>query len=94
MGALMHLGMTLTAPLLRTMRKTPHEGAYGSIFAAISPTLEGRGGLYMFHCQEILAGKAARDVDVAAKLWTLSEKLTGLVQEEKKIDCEASNVVL
>jgi NAD(P)-dependent dehydrogenase (short-subunit alcohol dehydrogenase family) len=60
-------------------------GAATTVFAATSPTLDGRGGLYLEDCQvsEPASGSTmggvrdyAIDPERAAALWTLSEQLT------------------
>lgn len=71
--------------------KTPEQGAATTVWAATSPQLDGRGGLYLEDCD--VAEMAAADADVftpsgvrgyavdpdqAARLWTLSADLTGV----------------
>jgi len=64
--------------------KTPPSGAATSVWAATSPTLEGRGGLYLEDCGIAQPGSGvsgysayARDEAGAAKLWALTEKTLG-----------------
>lgn len=54
---------------------TPDYGAATQVWAAVSPDLTGRGGLYLEDCavSEVVA-PYARDEQRAAELWTLSEK--------------------
>lgn len=78
MNGLVQIGIRLAAPLLSKLRKTPEEGCYTSVFAAVDPSLKDKGGLYLLHCRPTRAGTAALDVEMAGKLWALSEKLTGL----------------
>ncbi|MGV6876786.1 oxidoreductase [Pseudochelatococcus sp. B33] len=68
--------------------KSPEQGAATSIWAATSPQLDGLGGVYCEDCEVALPqaeapgdkGVApwAMDPDEAERLWTLSERLTGL----------------
>jgi NAD(P)-dependent dehydrogenase (short-subunit alcohol dehydrogenase family) len=55
---------------------TPDQGAATQVWAAVSPELAGRGGLYLEDCgvSEAVA-PYARDERHAADLWSLSEKL-------------------
>ena len=55
---------------------TPEYGAATQLWAAVSPELAGRGGLYLEDCRvsETVA-PYARDAEHAAALWELSEKL-------------------
>lgn len=72
-----------------TTFKTPEQGAATAVWAATSPQLEGIGGVYCEDCD--VAEPAARDdaslvgvrdyatdPEQAARLWTLSAKLTGV----------------
>ncbi|WP_436663885.1 hypothetical protein ACOALA_18540 [Alicyclobacillus acidoterrestris] len=68
--------------------KTPEQGAATSVWCAVSPQLNGMGGVY---CEDVdiaeavpadsLKGSGVRpwaiNADFAARLWTLSERLTG-----------------
>lgn len=65
--------------------KTPQQGAATSVWAATSPLLEGKGGLYLEDCniapiQSSAAGRKgvaayAVDPDLAARLWEMSERM-------------------
>ena len=66
--------------------KSVEQGAATSIWAATSPELEGRGGIYLEDCQvaaPAVAGSSrgvesyALDAAAADRLWALSEKLVG-----------------
>ena len=80
MGFMTRLEKMFT-PLLSLLRKTPSQGAYCSIYAAISPELEGIGGKYLIHCQEAKPSSVCYDEEQAARLWTVSEKITGILKE-------------
>ena len=70
------------------MFKTPEQGAATTLWAATSPLLEERGGVYCEDCniadpnppEGAFSGVKphARDRATAQKLWTLSEEITGL----------------
>lgn len=53
----------------------PEQGAATQVWAAVSPELAGRGGLYLEACGIGEAAPHARDERRAAELWDLSEKL-------------------
>lgn len=55
----------------------PEHGAATQVWAAVSPDLAGRGGLYLQDCAVHAAAPYARDERRAAELWDLSEKLCG-----------------
>lgn len=72
--------------------KNPQQGAATSVWCATSPQLDGMGGLYCEDCDvaeprvghPIVAGVNpwATDPDTARRLWTLSERLTGVSVED------------
>lgn len=53
----------------------PEHGAATQVWAAVSPDLAGRGGLYLQDCGIGEAAPHARDERRAAQLWELSERL-------------------
>ncbi|OBI45788.1 SDR family NAD(P)-dependent oxidoreductase [Mycobacterium colombiense] len=55
----------------------PEQGAATQVWAAVSPDLSGRGGLYLEDCAVSAAAPHARDERRAGELWDLSEKLCG-----------------
>jgi NAD(P)-dependent dehydrogenase (short-subunit alcohol dehydrogenase family) len=69
-------------------RKNPEQGAATQVWCAVSPQLNGQGGVYCEDCEiadgisdDAPAGRGARawatNRDSAARLWTLSEQMTG-----------------
>lgn len=69
--------------------KTPEQGAATTVWAATSPALAGKGGVYCEDCDIAAPTEAgveqasgvmahARDPAAAARLWEVSEKLTGI----------------
>jgi NAD(P)-dependent dehydrogenase (short-subunit alcohol dehydrogenase family) len=67
--------------------KTPEQGAATEVWAATSPQLAGRGGLYLEDCEvaKVAPEAGARgvrdyavDPDAAARLWAISAERTGV----------------
>ncbi len=51
-------------------------GAATSCYVAAHPDMEGISGRYFEHCNPVVPGGNMRNVDMAAKLWAVSEELT------------------
>lgn len=86
-GALDSEGMPVIDPS-RGM-KTPEQGAATSVWCAVSPQLDGLGGVYCENCDiapmadpDAASGPGVKayavDPDMARRLWALSDKLTGV----------------
>lgn len=58
--------------------KSPEGGAATSLYVATSPELEGVTGKYYANSKELAPEPWARDDAAAARLWTMSEEMTGL----------------
>ena len=58
--------------------KSPEQGAETSLFLATAPELEGISGRYFANQREKQPQPHASDPAVAARLWEISERLTGL----------------
>ena len=69
--------------------KSTEEGAATTVWCAVSPLLEGKGGVYCEDCEVAVAADPEkpraggyyphiRDQDLAGKLWTKSEAMTGV----------------
>ncbi|CAM4396154.1 polyprenol dehydrogenase isoform X1 [Caretta caretta] len=56
--------------------KTPEEGASTSIYAAVSPELEGVGGIYLYNEQRTKSTDVSYDEELQRRLWTESCKMT------------------
>jgi len=70
-------GKTLIFELLVTIfGKTATAGAQTTLYAATSPDLEGRGGLYLADCNIKTPAKDAQNPEIAKQLWEVSERLT------------------
>jgi retinol dehydrogenase-14 len=52
------------------------QGALTSIFLASSPEVEGISGKYFDKCRPIASTPLSYDLDVAVKLWEVSQELT------------------
>lgn len=61
--------------LVRPWTMSAEEGAKTSIYAASSPDLNGVSGRYFDDCREKEPSAEAQDRQVAARLWTVSEKI-------------------
>lgn len=53
---------------------TPERGARPLVYAAASPELSSKTGLYFVRCRPVAPSRAARDDDAARRLWQLSEQ--------------------
>ncbi|XP_063306245.1 dehydrogenase/reductase SDR family member on chromosome X [Pelobates fuscus] len=58
--------------------KTPEEGAATSVYASVSPELEGVGGCYLYNGQKTKSADKSYNEDLQRKLWIESCKLTGI----------------
>jgi len=78
MSQVIQLGNDLSKPLMCWLQKTPREGCFSTVFAAISPEAVAadddglRGGAYYFHCQKADMGAGVNSTD-AKRLWKVSE---------------------
>jgi retinol dehydrogenase-12 len=58
---------------------TPQKGARTHIYLASSDEVEGVSGKYFEHCKEKVISDLAQDDEMAARLWQVSEEMTGQV---------------
>lgn len=58
--------------------KTPQQGADNSIYVALSPELEGKGGRYFVNCQSTQSSDESYREDVQKRLWKVSCELAGI----------------
>ncbi len=70
--------MKVLHPVTRLFFLTPEQGAQTSIYLASSPQVDGVTGKYFAKSTPAPTSAAARDMDVAARLWRVSEQMTGL----------------
>jgi retinol dehydrogenase 14 len=69
-------------PIARLFMKTPEKGAATSVYLASSPEVGGVSGEYFVSNKPKRSSKRSYDTDVAARLWTVSARLVGLVNEK------------
>ena len=72
------MGERLVWPLASKFARSPAKGATASLYAACSPAMSGRTGLYLVDEQVKKPAAVALDDDAAARLWTVSADLVGL----------------
>uniref|UniRef100_A0A8D0SBS8 Polyprenol dehydrogenase n=1 Tax=Sus scrofa TaxID=9823 RepID=A0A8D0SBS8_PIG len=58
--------------------KTPDEGAWTSVYAAVSPALEGVGGRYLYNEKETKSLAITYDPKLQRQLWARSCQMTGI----------------
>jgi NAD(P)-dependent dehydrogenase (short-subunit alcohol dehydrogenase family) len=73
-GPLAQLIMKAAKPFL----KTPEQGAQITIYLASSNEVEGVTGKYYANCKEKTSNKESYDLNVARRLWEVSEQMTGV----------------
>ncbi len=73
-GAMLKFGVQLIAPFIRS----PEQGARTVVYLASATEVESQTGGYYVNCKRRTPSSAARDAELARRLWELSAKLTGL----------------
>lgn len=58
--------------------QTPDEGAWTSVYAAVTPDLEGIGGRYLYNEKETKSLAVTYDLDLQRELWARSCQMTGI----------------
>jgi NAD(P)-dependent dehydrogenase (short-subunit alcohol dehydrogenase family) len=66
--------------LLKPGMMSPEEGAKTIVYLAASPDVEDVTGQYFYDCRAIRSSEESYNKEIAKKLWMLSEKLAGLVE--------------
>lgn len=69
-------------PIFYMFAKNVLEGAQTSVYCAIAPEIERFSGRYFADCKESWMSRKAKNDVVAAKLWQVSEQLTGLSRND------------
>ncbi|QNO13967.1 SDR family oxidoreductase [Alkalicella caledoniensis] len=64
--------------ILKGFLQTPLEGAATSIYLATSKEVEGVSGKYFYKQKPIESSKSSHDIDLAKRLWNVSEAVVGL----------------
>ncbi|NXP28436.1 DHRSX reductase, partial [Scytalopus superciliaris] len=65
--------------------KTPEEGASTTIYAAVSPEMEGAGGCYLYNEERTKSADIAYDEELQRRLWTESCKMVGISDEANRL---------
>jgi retinol dehydrogenase 12 len=65
-------------PLILRLRPGPAAGARTPVYLASSPEVAGVTGSYFVNCKPAEPSALAKDIQAAARLWSLSEDLAGL----------------
>ena len=73
--------LALAKPLLKTVES----GAQTSIHCAVEEAVGGHTGRYYSDCGEARPAVQAQDAEDAGRLWQVSEKITGLRQEDSRV---------
>jgi NAD(P)-dependent dehydrogenase (short-subunit alcohol dehydrogenase family) len=71
-------GFSFLLKLAKPFLITPEKGARTQVYLASSPEVESVSGKYFDKCKEKTPNKAALEEGAPARLWALSEKLTGM----------------
>ncbi|XP_060039404.1 dehydrogenase/reductase SDR family member on chromosome X [Erinaceus europaeus] len=75
----------------RWVFKTPDEGSWTSVYAAVSPELEGQGGRYLHNEQETPSLAVTYDPHLQRRLWALGCEMTGVPDVTEDLLPGASN---
>lgn len=70
--------MRFIRPLMNLRALSVEQGAETVIYLVTSPEVEGITGKYFFRCKPVSSSAYSHDTDVAQRLWTVSEEMTGL----------------
>jgi len=70
-------GKTITG-LLKPFFQTPAEGARTAVFLATDESVKEITGEYFYKCKIAKSSKRSHDMEAAARLWELSERMVGL----------------
>uniref|UniRef100_U3JNK2 Polyprenol dehydrogenase n=2 Tax=Ficedula albicollis TaxID=59894 RepID=U3JNK2_FICAL len=65
--------------------KTPEEGASTTIYAAVSPEVEGAGGCYLYNEERTKSADVAYDEELQRMLWTESCRMVGISDEANRL---------
>ncbi|MBI1259657.1 MAG: SDR family NAD(P)-dependent oxidoreductase [Chloroflexi bacterium] len=68
--------------LMRPFLLSPEKGAETVVFLASSPAVEQVTGQYFFNLQPVESSPASHDTEQQARLWRISEQLTGLTPDK------------
>ncbi|KAF6389890.1 dehydrogenase/reductase X-linked [Rhinolophus ferrumequinum] len=65
--------------------KTPDEGAWTSVYAAVTPELEGVGGRYLYNEKETKSLEVTYDLKLQRQLWARSCSMTGVLDVTQEV---------
>ncbi|KAM7041387.1 polyprenol dehydrogenase-like [Molossus nigricans] len=65
--------------------KTVDEGAWTSVYAAVTPDLEGVGGLYLYNEKKTQSLAVTYDLELQEQLWARSCQMTGIVDVTRDV---------
>ncbi len=68
------------APIISLFLISSEVGAFTSVYLATSPEVDGISGKYFARAAPAPTAAAARDMEVAGRLWQVSEQMTGLAE--------------
>ncbi|KAG8511860.1 Zinc finger BED domain-containing protein 1, partial [Galemys pyrenaicus] len=71
-------GVGIGGPSLDTQKLTPEEGAWTSVYTAVSPALEGVGGRYLYNEKETRSLQTTYDPELQRQLWARSCQMAGV----------------
>ena len=71
-------GLRLLTWLMRPFMISAERGARTIVYLAASPEAKDATGVYFIKCREVVPAPPARDASLAAQLWEVSARLTGL----------------
>ncbi|KAI4899091.1 hypothetical protein NFI96_027800, partial [Prochilodus magdalenae] len=74
----MNLGLLCMWKVVRPFTKTTVQGAQTSVYCAVEPALQSESGGYYSDCGPSSCTRAARDDEMAQKLWELSCQMLGI----------------
>ncbi|XP_072165395.1 retinol dehydrogenase 13-like [Diadema setosum] len=84
--------MMVLGPIFWLFVKTPKQGAQTSIYCAIEEELETVSGQYFQDCKQIECADVGKNDEMAAKLWDISAKVTGLQAKEETKDTPTTTI--
>ncbi|MFQ5583478.1 MAG: SDR family oxidoreductase [Calditrichia bacterium] len=88
-SGIIKLGWLLWKPFMISTEK----GAEKIIYLASSGEVEGISGKYFENCQAKSSSKLSCDRELARRLWTVSEKLTGCIRSGEVLSNSAFNII-
>jgi NAD(P)-dependent dehydrogenase (short-subunit alcohol dehydrogenase family) len=64
--------------IIKIIAKSPEKGAETIVYLALSPEVEGVSGKYFKDKKEAISSRQSQNIDLAKRLWAVSEQMTGL----------------